>query len=402
MSRNDGASGPRGRGLRIVATGGGSGGHITPLLAVAHELRQLHPDCQIDYIGQTGDSLGDIPAQDPSISHAYTVRAGKFRRYHGEGLRQLLDLPTMAKNTRDVFLVLAGIVQSYFLLRKLRPDVVFIKGGFVGVPVGLAAAALHIPFVTHDSDALPGLANRIVARWASAHAVALPKEIYSYPADKTVTVGVPISRHFLPKDKDAVAGIKRQLGLGAFKRVVLITGGGLGAQRLNDAVAETAAGLLEAYPDLVIVHLAGRSLEADLRRLYDSVLEPTAAQRVLVKGFISDLYNYSAVADVVVTRAGGTSIAEFATQAKACVVVPNPLLTGGHQLKNAKVLADRQAVVLLSEEQIKDPRQLAGSVSALLADPLRVHKLGEALHGFAQPDAAHKLAMVLLEQINKQ
>jgi UDP-N-acetylglucosamine--N-acetylmuramyl-(pentapeptide) pyrophosphoryl-undecaprenol N-acetylglucosamine transferase len=188
-----------GRPLRIVMTGGGSGGHITPILAIAHQLKLLRPDCQIIYIGQKGDSLGDIPAQDSNIDQTYTVRAGKLRRYHGEGLRQLFDLPTVGKNARDVGYVVAGLGQSYRLLRRLQPDVLFVKGGFVGVPVGLAAAKLGIPYITHDSDALPGLANRIIARWAALHAVALPKEVYHYPAANTVTVGVPISHEFRPR-----------------------------------------------------------------------------------------------------------------------------------------------------------------------------------------------------------
>src|SRR6266542_6902052 len=125
--------------MKIALTGGGSGGHITPLLAVAHELKNQDPQIAITYIGQKGDGLADIPAQDPNIDTVKLVHAGKFRRYHGEGWRQLLDIPTMLKNIRDAVLVLAGIWESFWLLKTLRPDVVFVKGGFVGVPVGLAA-----------------------------------------------------------------------------------------------------------------------------------------------------------------------------------------------------------------------------------------------------------------------
>jgi UDP-N-acetylglucosamine--N-acetylmuramyl-(pentapeptide) pyrophosphoryl-undecaprenol N-acetylglucosamine transferase len=141
-------------------------------LAVTAELRKQSPEARIFYIGQQGDKLGDIPAKDPNIDAAYTVYAGKFRRYHGEGLRQLLDVKTFLLNCRDAVLVLIGLVQCWRLLRQLRPDVIFVKGGFVGVPVGLAAAALHQPYVTHDSDAIPGLANRIIARWAYKHTAA--------------------------------------------------------------------------------------------------------------------------------------------------------------------------------------------------------------------------------------
>jgi UDP-N-acetylglucosamine--N-acetylmuramyl-(pentapeptide) pyrophosphoryl-undecaprenol N-acetylglucosamine transferase len=160
--------------MTIVVTGGGSGGHITPILAVAAELKQLDKSIRIVYIGQTGDKLADIPAADPHIDEVFTVRAGKFRRYHGEGWRQLLDIDTQLKNVRDAILVLIGLWQSFWLVRRLQPQVIFSRGGFVSVPVSLGGWLNHVPYITHDSDSMPSLANRLIARWAHLHAVALP------------------------------------------------------------------------------------------------------------------------------------------------------------------------------------------------------------------------------------
>ena len=382
-------------------TGGGSGGHITPILAVAHEIKQLQPNAQIIYIAPYGDSLGDLPSQDPNIDKVYTVRAGKLRRYHGEGWIQLFDFPTMAKNIRDIFYTLAGVWQSLWLVRRLRPDVIFIKGGFVGVPVGLSAAFWRVPYVTHDSDAMPGLANRLVAPWAHVHAVALPKEVYTYPADKTVTVGVPISRHYQPLQQSEVRALREKLGLGQFGRVVLVTGGGLGAQRVNNAVADCVPDLLARYKDLAIVQLAGRNNEQQLRQLYRQRLSADDAKRVIVKDFVSNLYEYSGAADVVVTRAGGTSMAEFAAQAKACVVVPNPFLTGGHQLKNAQVLADRKAIRMVPEDRmVADHHALLPPLVELLDNPTLATELGKRLGKLEQTNAAHRLAMLLLEIVD--
>lgn len=386
------------RPLRVVMVGGGSGGHITPILAVAHELRALRPDCQIIYIGQTGDSLGDVPAQDPNIDAVYSVRAGKLRRYHGEGLKQILDLPTTARNLRDVGYVVAGLRQSLSLLRRLQPDVVFVKGGFVGVPVGLAVAKLGIPYITHDSDAIPGLANRIIARWASRHAVALPAEVYNYPPAKTVTVGVPIGPQFSVPDTARLEAARTSIGLAPAQRAVLVTGGGLGAQRLNDAFIDVSPWLIKEYPELVLFHIAGRSQQAQVEGRYDAVLQGPDRDRVKVIGFTGQLSDYSAAAEVVVTRAGGTSMAEFAAQAKACVVVPNPQLTGGHQSKNAQVLAARQAIRLVEETALQaDPKALLPVIKELLDDAQIRRHLGERLHTMAHPESAHKLAMLLLE-----
>jgi UDP-N-acetylglucosamine--N-acetylmuramyl-(pentapeptide) pyrophosphoryl-undecaprenol N-acetylglucosamine transferase len=379
-------------------TGGGSGGHITPILAVADELKALQPDIEIIYVGQTGDGLGDVPAQHRTIDSVKTVRAGKLRRYHGEGWRQLLDLKTMLLNLRDMVLVVVGFWQSFWLLKRLKPNAVFIKGGFVGVPVGLSAALLRIPYVTHDSDALPGLANRIVAPWAKKHAVALPKEVYSYPTDKTEVVGVPIAREYRPLTDEEIRGARKRAGVPLDGRVLFITGGGLGALRLNNAVAACVPDLLMRYRDLTIVQLSGRAHEAELRRQYTALLPPADQSRVIVKGYVTNLYLYSGAADVIITRAGATAIAEFAAQEKPCVVVPNPLLSGGHQLKNARVLTERKAIRMVPEDALKaDPLSLMAPVVELLDKPEQRRLLGKKLATFVQTDAAERLAMLLLD-----
>lgn len=382
-----------------MVTGGGSGGHITPILSVARELKALAYGVEIIYIGQRGDKLGDIPAEDKNIDEAYTVPAGKFRRYHGEGFfRHLFDFRTVALNIRDFFRTIGGTWHSYRLLKRLRPEVVFIKGGFVGVPVGLAAAVLRIPYVTHDSDALPGLANRIVAPWAAKHAVALPKEVYSYPPGKTEVVGVPVSRDFRVPTADDRQKYKQQLQLDEFSKVVLVTGGGLGAKRLNNAVVTCSEELLGRYANLCLVHIAGRDHETALRREYKQKLPSKSQKRVIVKGYITNLYQYSAVADVVVTRAGASAIAEFAAQEKPCVVVPNPVLAGGHQLKNALVLQERKTVRVVNESVLADDHlALMPPLVELLDRPERAQALAKKLHLMAKPDAAKHLAMLLLE-----
>lgn len=381
----------------IILTGAGSGGHITPILAVAAEIKRQQPDSCLIYVGQRGDKLGDIPARHKAIDKVYTVRAGKFRRYHGEGLKQLLDIPTWLANIRDFFYALIGVYQSWRLLRGLRPDVIFIKGGFVGVPVGLAAAGLRIPYVTHDSDALPGLANRIISRWAAKHAVALPPEVYHYPAAKTVTTGIPLQADFTPVTDNLKKQYRSQLKLPARARVLFVIGGGLGSQRVNAAVAAAVPHLLREFPDLYVVQGAGRANKARLEALYTDKLSPAEQGRLTVHGYIDDVYRYSGAADVIITRAGATNLAEFALQGKACIVVPSPFLTAGHQLKNARYLAEQGAALVLDESELTaDPNRLAAQVSDLLHNPDKQRKLGQRLAKFAKPDASRELARLIL------
>jgi UDP-N-acetylglucosamine--N-acetylmuramyl-(pentapeptide) pyrophosphoryl-undecaprenol N-acetylglucosamine transferase len=380
-------------------TGGGSGGHITPILAVAAELKRLQPKVHIVYIGQRGDSLGDIPAADPNFDEVFTVRAGKFRRYHGEGLKQLLDVPTMLKNIRDAVYVVMGIWQSSRLIGKIKPNIVFTRGGFVSVPVAFGATLHHVPYITHDSDSIPSLANKIIARRAKLHAVALPKEVYEYPQDKTITTGIPLIGKFEPVTDALKRSYRKEISVSEDAKMVFIIGGGLGAQHINLAVSEAVPHLLQEYKNLVVVHGVGRANETQMRELYDQILPVHDQGRVNVSGYFSDVYRYSGAADVIITRAGATNLAEFALQGKACIVIPSPFLTGGHQLKNARVLAEQGAALVLNEADLQaDPNRLAKQVSSLLSNTSLQRKLGDELHRLAKPDATHDLAVLLLEQ----
>ena len=385
----------------VVLTGGGSGGHITPLLAVAAELKQQKPDTKVIYIGHTGDKLADIPEKDSNIDEVYSVRAGKLRRYHGEGWKQILDVPTMLLNIRDVFYLAVGMLQSRKLLKKLQPSVIFIKGGFVGVPVGLAAGRLGIPYVTHDSDAIPGLANRIIAKKAALHAVALPVDVYDYPVEKTVSTGIPLRADFVPVTEKLQQEYREQLGIPATAKLLFVIGGGLGSQRINAAVADAVPHLLGEFQELHVIHAVGRANEEDMSARYKS-LSTSEQGRVHTKSYIDDVFRYSGAADIVITRAGATNLAEFALQGKACIVVPSPFLAGGHQLKNADYLEEQGAAVVIDETELAaDPNRLANQVSELLSDRVRREQLGNKFATFAKPHAAAELAQLLFDQAKR-
>ena len=381
--------------MTIVVTGGGSGGHITPVLAVAAALKQSDPSMSIIFIGQRGDKLADIPAADPNIDEVFTVRAGKFRRYHGLGIRQWFDFKTLALNLRDLIYIVIGLGQSYRLLRRIKPDVIFTRGGFISVPVALAGQLQGVPYITHDSDSTPSLANRLIARWARLHAVALPAEVYPYPAAKTVTVGVPISSDYQPVTPILARQYRKDCELPPTGPVLLITGGGNGAHQLNQVVLDNAPLLLRRFINLTIVHIAGRALEDSLSAAYDKLLPDELRHRVYVKGFINNLYAYSGAADLVIARGGATNLAEFAAQAKACLIIPSPQLIWN--VKNAETLKARGAIEQLSEDQAEQEGRLAKVVGGLLDNSERRSALGNQLASVALPDAAGRLATILIE-----
>lgn len=379
-------------------TGGGSGGHITPLLAVAAEIKKVDSNIQIVYIGQRGDRFADIVSADKNIDATHRIFAGKFRRYHGEGWKQLLDVKTIVLNARDAFYVLFGTAQMLWLLRRIAPKKVFIKGGFVGVPVGLSAAFWRIPYITHDSDAIAGLANRIIARWAALHAVALPKNTYTYPQNKTVTVGVPIASEYQLVTGAAQEAYKQEIGIPKKSKLILVTGGGLGSQLINESVVEMSKEVLIAHPDAYIVHTAGHVHKAAVVAAYKQILNKKELQRVAVHEYLKGLYAYSGAADVVIARAGATNMAEFASQGKACVIVPSPFLAGGHQLRNAEVYANARAVSVIQQDDLEaDASVLTHAVQVLLNDDKKRQTMAKQLHSFAYPDSAQKLAGLLLD-----
>lgn len=344
------------------------------------------------YVGERGSKFAALTAEHAAIDEVYTVSAGKFRRYHGESwLRRLIDIKTIAMNLRDGFKVFAGIFQAYQLLGKVKPDVVFLKGGFVGVPIGLAAAMRRIPTVTHDSDALVGLANRFAGRKAKLHATALSAQYYPYPAEKVRPVGVLVEHSYQPVDDVTKKAFKEQLGLSGDTPVLLITGGSTGAHRVNLAVVSIIDELLKNQSELHVIHQVGQGKTG----VYNGYTNP----RLQILEFLNPMYQYMGAADLVVCRSSGNTVAELGVQGKACIAIPNPDLTGGHQLKNAAVLKEQGAARIILEEQLYDIQQgLLPAINELLNNDDLRSQLGKKLQEITIPDAAHRLAVLLLEQ----
>lgn len=377
----------------MLLTGGGTGGHITPLLAVAHELKLLEPNSEVIYVGEHRGKFGHLTDGQQDIDGVHTVFAGKFRRYHGQSwLRRLFDIKTILLNIRDLFYLLIGIVQSWFLIGRLKPNVIFLKGGFVGVPIGVAARLRQVPFMTHDSDALPGLANRLVGRWARLHATALPADNYSYPRADVRHVGVLVSPDYAPVQPQTLNDWRQELDLPTTGQILLITGGSLGASRLNRAVIDIIDKLLQDNPGLYIVHQVGKGKIGEYRSYTN--------ERLRILEFLRPMHKYTAVADAVVTRAGANTLAELGVQGKACIVVPNPQLTDGHQTKNAQQLSQKNAVIVVSEDEL--PAGLDQAIRDLLNDTEKQTQLGEQFKRITIPDAAHKLAKLIQELAEEQ
>jgi len=320
------------------------------------------------------------------------VVSGKFRRYHHlTVLRQLMWPRLVLLNIRDSFLVGIGFFQSLVKLIVWRPDVIFAKGGYVCLPVGLAARVLHIPLVIHDSDAYPGLTSRVLSKYATAIATGAPLDYYSYPKEIARYIGVPISsefHHFSLTERVVARG---SWGIDTGRPLIIITGGGLGAQRINDAVVKVLPGLMNLG---TIVLVAGASQYDELR-----ALTPQSDTNFKLYPFISDgMATLLGSADIVITRAGATTMLELAALRKPTILIPNAKLSGGHQLKNAEMYAKAEAAEILDEDTvIEDANKLVETIEKLLNDTSKLSSLAENISSFARPHASSDMADMIID-----
>lgn len=375
--------------MRLIVAGGGTAGHITPVLAVLEVLKRRALDLEVLWVGQSGGMEAKIVAAH-NIQFA-NIKAGKFRRLHSSHfISKIINPKTLGLNARDSLRVVSGVYQSFGIIRKFKPDLIFIKGGYVGLPLGLAAGILRVPYVVHESDLVPGLANRVLAKKARKVAVGFPVEKYrDLPTNRLVYTGNPVRSQLIGVDPLAA---KKQLGLSAKLPVVLVTGGSQGARAINQVIVAALPKLLEHYQ---ILHLTGENE-------YESVLFQVGRlklkhpDRYQPHAFLgNDMAQALAAADVVISRAGANTIAELALLKKATILVPNHLMAG-HQVENAQMLARAGAVRVIGDDRLS-PAILERELAAITGSESEKNFLQEHLSSFAVPDAAERLAAEILK-----
>ncbi len=323
------------------------------------------------------------------------IVAGKLRRYHKLSVvQQLFRFRTIVlPNVVDSGKLVIGTVQSIAKLIAWRPDVVFSKGGFVCLPVGVAAHLLRIPIVIHDSDAHPGLTSRVLSRWAVTIATGAPLKHYSYPKSKSHYIGVPVASTVVPFTQVRQRQVKKEIGFNEHEPLIVITGGGLGATSINDAVVKVLPDLL-SFTSVALI--AG---EAHAEEIKKSVKPQKNLQ---IHGYLASdaMQELLGAADIVVSRAGATTLLELAGLAKPSIIVPNIHLTGGHQVKNAAVYQQAKAVIILEDAQLKaEPLSLVDVINATLLNKSTMERLSKNIHVFAKPDAAKDMAKLILKAV---
>lgn len=322
----------------IVLTGGGTAGHVTPNIALIPSLKNA--GYQISYIGSY-DGIEKKLIEDLGITY-YGISSGKLRRY--------FDI----KNFTDPFRVLKGFGEAKKLLKKLKPDVVFSKGGFVSVPVVIAAKQCKIPAIIHESDMTPGLANKLCIPSAAKVCCNFPETVSCLPADKAVLTGTPIREELLTGNRLEALNF---CGFTANKPVIMVIGGSLGSVVVNDAVRRILPDLLN---DFQVIHLCGKG------KIDESLADTRGyIQFEYIKKELPDLF---ALADVVISRAGANAICEISSLAKPNLLIPlSAKASRGDQILNARSF-EKQGYSMVLEEEELTPEKLLSSILELYAN----------------------------------
>lgn len=371
--------------MTIAFTGGGTGGHFYPIIAIAEALQDLVREEHL--IEPKLYFLAPAPFDEKAlfengIAYIY-IPAGKLRRY------------SSVANLAGVFVTIAGTISAIVTLFRLYPDVVMSKGGYGSVPTILAARLLHIPIIIHESDAKPGRANLLAAPWAAKIAISFESAAKFFPEkvqNKIARTGIPIRKALMRVEAE---GAEQYLALDKGVLTILILGGSQGAQRINETV-------LSALPDLVafanVIHQTGDAHFKNVEAVSQVVLgESPHASRYHPINYLSEisLQRSAAVAAVVVSRAGAGQIAEIGLWKKPSIIIPIPESVSHDQRTNAYAYA-RTGSALVLEESNLTPHLLVSEIQRIVNDPALAQKMSTSAEGFTDPDAARILAKAVL------
>jgi len=349
--------------MRILLTGGGTAGHIWPIVAIAENLKKNR---RINFL-----YVGSFSGLEKKVAKDFNVPfqgicVGKWRAYFS------------LMNFWDLLKTLFGIIQAFFILLSYRPNVVFAKGGFVTFPILFWLKFFKIPLVIHESDAVVGKANRWASRLARKICVGFPLKYYqNMPFEKMVFTGIPLRAEFFNTQV-----IKEE------RQTILITGGSQGSHFINEIILKILPSLLEKYE---IYHLCG---ENDFNIISQNNLVQN--DHYHLENFSENMPKLIASADLIITRAGATTFAEIGALARAAILIPYPNAAADHQTINAKIYTEAQAAIMATEKNLT-ASSLLSIINRLMEDEKMRLLLGHHARQFAQKDSAQQITDILFE-----
>ncbi|MEH7414194.1 undecaprenyldiphospho-muramoylpentapeptide beta-N-acetylglucosaminyltransferase [Neobacillus drentensis] len=362
--------------MKVVVSGGGTGGHIYPALALIREIQKENEETEFLYIGTTNGLESKLVPRE-NIA---------FKSIHITGFRRKLSF----ENVKTIIRFLKGVQDSKRILKEFRPDIVIGTGGYVCGPVVYAAKGLRIPTIIHEQNSVPGLTNKFLSRYVNKIAICFEEAREYFPSEKVVFTGNPRASEVLGKD-----GIKGRLsaGLSATKPAVLIFGGSRGARPINEAVVKAFAELAEK--PYQILYITGDVHYEAVQKEVELVGNP---KNVVIKPFIHNMPEVLAGIDLVVSRAGATTLAELTSLGIPSILVPSPYVTNNHQEKNARSLSDHGAAQLLLEKDLNN-KSLVSQIDRILLNSEHLKDMKDKAKKMGVPDSAERLYGVMKQLV---
>ena len=372
--------------MKIIFTGGGTGGHIFPIIAIVREMRKTRPDFKFYYIGPKNKSTVFLLSQEGIT--VKTILAGKIRRYwKGKAIFQ---------NLFDIFIKIPiGFLQSSFYIFFLFPDLVFSKGGYGAFPISLIGWAYITPVMLHESDATPGLANRIMSKLALEIFSSFPvKKAGVFPSGKIICVGNPLRQGILKGEEKEARDIFK---LENEKPVILILGGSQGSQRINEVILNILPHLLENFQ---IIHQTGSKNFDQVKRGSEIMIQGPNIKNYYPSPFFEEnrMRHAYKVADLIISRSGSGSIFEIAACGKPSILIPLPESAQNHQVKNAYAYQKTGACIVVEEKNLAG-HFLLERLKYLFSNPNELKDMSAAAKLFSRPRAAEIIAQYILEYL---
>ena len=354
--------------MRILVTGGGTGGHIYPALAFIRYVQKIQPDSEFLYVG-THRGLENKIVPETGIS---------FKTIKIQGFKRKLSLD----NIKTVQLFVESIKRSKEILREFKPDVVIGTGGYVSGSVVYAAARMKIPTIVHEQNSVPGITNKFLSRFADRVGISFPDAAQYFPENKTVLVGNPRAQEVVTSGKSEVL---EQYGLLPDIPTVLIFGGSQGALKINQAV-------IQALPKFSQKEYEVLCTSDD--RYYNEIAEKFDSEKInhnlSLQPYIKNMTDVMANVDLLIGRAGATSIAELTALGLPAILIPSPYVTNDHQTKNAQSLVNAGAVKMITDADLTGEK-LVEAVDEIMGDPEKKAMMAKASRQEGIPDAAERL-----------
>ena len=372
--------------MKILFTGGGTGGHVNPALAIAETVKKHDPECEIAFVGTpTG------------IENKLVTKAGyTIHHINIQGLQRKLTL----KNIKTLYLTVTSVSKAKKLLKAEKPDAVVGTGGYVCYPLVKAASKLKIPTAVHESNAIPGVAIKMLAPYVDVIFTDFEKTSeYIKPQyrDKIIHVGNP---YFENGEKYDYQSARKKLGIdGKYKHSVLVYGGSLGAANINANIVKWAEKYLRTHDGIKLTHATGAQGYEKTKNAY-SVAGLANDESVEILEYIYDMPCRMAAADVIICRAGAMTLSELALMKKPAVLVPYPYAAENHQYKNAKVLSDGGAAILISDGELTEDK-IEQAVNEILYTENTAVKMAENIGRFAMPEANENIYKKLISLVVK-